>query len=581
MTGLEVVGLILAVLPLFVTASDHSKVFDPVISICQPRRRAERKSDFYTNFHYEVTILNLNVRRLFQDLYALPEAQRNSLMDDGNSELWNDPVVVKALQARLGIAYETFTETLAAILKLLEKLVNDKSNKLRREDIRSTSYAKLISLRESIRSGGSFSDLGKEIRFSMKEDRRNRLLDKISKNNEKLEHLLNQTADIDNDTEEVTRPRARHLDHFELRLLLHNLYSTLGRLWKCTCALPHEARLCLLKYLHPGHEQSKAVHFDMLMSVKSHAWLECEICILLRKSPPATSGVRFIDPSPTSCDKFDSESSTIAGSISTPTSTLPDKPVSNSGNIVGTICEVMKRAQSHKCCPHIQFDGEALSQAKPSLNRNSIVGSEPAVTLDELLRGRKKFTLRERRILAVILANSLLHFCDSPWLSKEWSKKHVSFFYKAKDFLDLKRPYLAIQFDEPEPAEDPDEMFRLHPNSSILALGILLLEIEICATIESQRCPDDLSEDGTVNVNTDLTTALRLYEETVDNLFVDYRNAIRACLDCNFIEDPEQSTSLEDESFRQAVCEHIVAPIENELLRGFNIRPEDIGLENA
>jgi hypothetical protein len=241
----------------------------------------------------------------------------------------------------------------------------------------------------------------------------------------------------------------------------------------------------------------------------------------------------------------------------------------------------MKRAQSHKCCPHIQFDGEALSQAKSSPNRNSIVGSEPAVTLDELLRGQKKFTLRERRILAVILANSLLHFCDSPWLSKEWSKKHVSFFYKAKDFLDLKRPYLAIQFDEPEPAEDPDEMFRLHPNSSILALGILLLEIEICATIESQRCPDDLSEDGTVNVNTDLTTALRLYEETVDNLFVDYRNAIRACLDCNFMEDPEQSTSLEDESFRQAVCEHIVAPIENELLRGFNIRPEDIGLKNA
>ena len=140
MTGLEVVGLILGVLPLFVTASDRSKAFDPFISICQPRRRAERKSDFYTNFHYEVTILNLNVRRLFQDLYALPEAQRNSLMDDSNSELWNDPVVVKALQARLGIAYEAFTETLAAILKLLEKLVNDNSNKLRREDIVRTTH---------------------------------------------------------------------------------------------------------------------------------------------------------------------------------------------------------------------------------------------------------------------------------------------------------------------------------------------------------------------------------------------------------------------------------------------------------
>ena len=105
----------------------------------------------------------------------------------------------------------------------------------------------------------------------------------LFRSNEKLERLLDQTADSDNDIEEVTRPRARHLDHIELRPLLHNLYSTLGRLWRCTCSLPHEARLCLLKYLHPGHEQSKAVHFDMLMSVKSHVWLECEICILLRK----------------------------------------------------------------------------------------------------------------------------------------------------------------------------------------------------------------------------------------------------------------------------------------------------------
>ena len=55
--------------------------------------------------------------------------------------------------------------------------------------------------------GESFSDL-KEIRFSANEDRRHRLLDKISKINGKLERLLNQTADSDNDTEEATRPRA-------------------------------------------------------------------------------------------------------------------------------------------------------------------------------------------------------------------------------------------------------------------------------------------------------------------------------------------------------------------------------------
>jgi len=186
----------------------------------------------------------------------------------------------------------------------------------------------------------------------------------------------------------------------------------------------------------------------------------------------------------------------------------------------------------------------------------------------------------ERRILAVILAHSMLHFCESPWMSREWNKNHVSFFKCANGDFDLQRPWLSPDFANTYVPEDVDELHRIHPNPSILALGILLLEIELGDVIESFTEATDLSCDGFEDCNTSLFAALHVWEKKLDNVYWGYKSAVEACLNCDFFESEDAiPLSLDDENFHEAVYKHIVQPLEGELWVACHVKPENIGLE--
>lgn len=65
--------------------------------------------------------------------------------------------------------------------------------------------------------------------------------------------------------------------------------------------------------------------------------------------------------------------------------------------------------------------------------------------------------------------------------------EHISFFYVPRDKPDLQRPYLSTRFDKLQPEIVNTDMNRFHQNPSILALGILLIEIELGRPIETYR----------------------------------------------------------------------------------------------
>ena len=239
------------------------------------------------------------------------------------------------------------------------------------------------------------------------------------------------------------------------------------------------------------------------------------------------------------------------------------------------ICTLLEQAGQNNCCLRMLVDDEKLWHIKSQSKQLSFIESLPSVSLKHLLQTSTKLPLREKRILAVILANSLLQLCESPWFDKEWDTEDISFFYKATNQIDFKRPYLSTYFQNHPKDDDAEVMLRIHPNQSILALGILLLEIQLGKSIESQRSSEDLIDGKTVNVNTDLTTALRLLDDSVDDIYEDYRMAILACLNCNFV-TADQAQDLDDAQFRQAVYDNIVAPLEQELYHGFRLNVRDL-----
>jgi hypothetical protein len=237
---------------------------------------------------------------------------------------------------------------------------------------------------------------------------------------------------------------------------------------------------------------------------------------------------------------------------------------------VTSICETIKRGLHQKVCSYLVYDNDTLWHT-PTSRRQEIDEAHPSVTLEALLGDSKKSSMKmkQKKILSVVLASSLLWY---PWQDHEVNKGSIHF--HSRSGYDLTKPYTELVADEKSMAEDIDAPFRIFQNRSLLALAILLLEIELGQKIEAYYLEDDLT-DGEPNANTDFFTASRLLQENSDEFYHGTREAIEACLDCEF---GSESAALDDPDFRQAAYERIILPLEDVLHRGFNVKIEELGV---
>jgi hypothetical protein len=238
------------------------------------------------------------------------------------------------------------------------------------------------------------------------------------------------------------------------------------------------------------------------------------------------------------------------------------------------LCQFLIPINSKGCLQEVLYDGISIRHAsgRSALRKHPVSSKMKQNTTDaslaKLFEQRTYMNLKEKRTLAVILAHSLLHFCESSWLSEAWSKKHVLFLTNAGGF-DVRRPYLSTEFQPATAVHDAGDDGSVHPNASVLALGILLLEIALQRSIETQQTPVDLDEDGQPTVNTNYFTAARVLEDAADEESKSYRTVVSACLGCPFYNPDTMKSRLDDLAFCQAVYDHIVMPLELDLRTGF------------
>lgn len=200
---------------------------------------------------------------------------------------------------------------------------------------------------------------------------------------------------------------------------------------------------------------------------------------------------------------------------------------------------------------------------------------EPTVSLETLLRNcNAKFTLKERRILAVILGHAMLHICESSWLSKELTKENVSFLRAAPNTADLRKPYLSVQFHNKgiEEQTEQDAWISNHPSPSLLGFGIILIELEH-GPIENMRQEDDLI-DGEMFPDTNRMTAERCLKDKRlwdQNPYPAFKRAVSACIDGDFLfdvlrDDAEEDGSDQDKlKLQLAIYNNVIRYLEDEL----------------
>ncbi|SCV30699.1 uncharacterized protein FFB14_03181 [Fusarium fujikuroi] len=97
--------------------------------------------------------------------------------------------------------------------------------------------------------------------------------------------------------------------------------------------------------------------------------------------------------------------------------------------------------------------------------------------------------------------------------------------------------------------------YSLSSNPTLLALGMLLLEIILGSSLKKLRLPDEkgLDDDGLIQ---DLTVANRMLEQRVSLIDPAYKTVVERCIGCT------ESKELDEDDFRHTVYNGVVMELE-------------------
>lgn len=180
--------------------------------------------------------------------------------------------------------------------------------------------------------------------------------------------------------------------------------------------------------------------------------------------------------------------------------------------------------------------------------------------------GYLPLTRGERLGLALTVASSVLQLNDTPWLHHYWSKRDILVdMTNTKEIFE--RAFISTSFPSIASSDIPGcNLFR---NPTLFCLGIVLIEIMLGRTLESMRTDEDsLNASGQFEIFTLLSTARRLLDMGTISSEAGprYADIVSRCIWSDF---SRPNASLNDDGFRRAVYDEVVAPLEADL-RYFN-----------
>ena len=174
----------------------------------------------------------------------------------------------------------------------------------------------------------------------------------------------------------------------------------------------------------------------------------------------------------------------------------------------------------------------------------------------------------DRLNLALTVASSVLQLYRTPWLRDYWDKNDI--IISGDQITNVReQTYVSVSF--PAGTNEGSQSMKRFPgrNVTLFALSIVLIELCLGQSLESLRSPEDpLDSEGRADVLTDWSTAKRMEDAVYREAGTRYGDAVRRCLYCEF---DRRHTNLEDDTFRQAVYDGVVAPLEDDVKDFFRL----------
>lgn len=138
--------------------------------------------------------------------------------------------------------------------------------------------------------------------------------------------------------------------------------------------------------------------------------------------------------------------------------------------------------------------------------------TSPSISLTQLI-GAGKLTDKMKLLLSHLLARTLWQYYKPDWMPEDWSKESVHFMFDEHDgrskVITINKPFLQARFNRTEQCDQAkiapvnatderekkchkkrsvlQEKLRTHSYPKVLALGVMLLEVELDKKIEDFR----------------------------------------------------------------------------------------------
>ncbi|KAJ5364599.1 uncharacterized protein N7496_010312 [Penicillium cataractarum] len=272
------------------------------------------------------------------------------------------------------------------------------------------------------------------------------------------------------------------------------------------------------------------------------------------------------------------------------TSTLrrSSEPVISSPPDFAHICQSITESLGQRNCLHFALEDGIFQRLRPQPKTFGSDRMSQTVSLSalfnrqqELLRGESVLPLKGKRVLAVTLASALLPFLETPWLQFSFNHSKIQFFEprQNEEIPNITKPFLALEHVPIISARSKSTIdssgaskHMVHPNASVLALGILLCELHYCTPVELMAKDLHVAR----NINDDYYTCLDKLQTLEDDAGVDYYLATKACLTGEYY-PLGQHADFEDVSVQRLFYQNVVKRLEAVIFKAWGIRLENLG----
>ncbi|KAL8956567.1 MAG: hypothetical protein Q9193_005945 [Seirophora villosa] len=252
------------------------------------------------------------------------------------------------------------------------------------------------------------------------------------------------------------------------------------------------------------------------------------------------------------------------------------------------ICQSITESLDHRNCLHLLYEDRSFKRLRPQPKTFDDAEKPGMLSLADIFQRQQElhggsFVLpyKGKRILAVTLATALLPFLETPWVQPSFNHSNIHFIQPIQhgELPDITKPFLTVEqapiisARKTSTGENQSESQKhmVHPNASVLALGILLCELQYCRPIGSWQTDAETVR----NINADYYTALDILEDLEVNVGIDYYLAAKACLKWEYFPTGEL-TNFESTSVQRLFYQNVIKRLESEVFKTWQLRPEDL-----